>query len=322
MIARGVCTLALLASAGMQQAEQRATVVLVVGAEGAPEYAEEFALQAERWEQAAAAGGAQVLRVGVGAPQVEGREDRAHFRETLAALEPDGAQPVWLVLIGHGTHDRAHAKFNLRGPDPTAEELAEWLAPIRRPTAIALCFSTSGAFVPLLSRAGRVVVSATRSGAEYNYARFGGPLSRALLDPAADLDKDEQVSLLEAWLFAAAAVAEFYAGESRLATEHALLDDDGDGLGTPASWFRGVRATKSAVEGALPDGLLAHRLHLVPSARERAWPPELRAERDALERAIEELRARKSTLAEDDYYAELETLLLPLARLHARIDGD
>jgi hypothetical protein len=34
-------------------------------------------------------------------------------------------------------------------------------------------------------------------------------------------------------------VAEFYEADGRLATEHALLDDNGDSLGTPADFFRG-----------------------------------------------------------------------------------
>src|SRR5262249_60020204 len=50
-------------------------------------------------------------------------------------------------------------------------------------------------------------------------------------------------------------VAEFYEAEGRLATEHALLDDNGDGLGTPADWFRSVRAVKKVADGASADGL-------------------------------------------------------------------
>ena len=44
----------------------------------------------------------------------------------------------------------------------------------------------------------------------------------------ADLDKDDQVSLLEAFLTASVRTAEFYEETSRLATEHALIDDNGD----------------------------------------------------------------------------------------------
>ena len=91
----------------------------------------------------------------------------------------------------------------------------------------------------------RVVVTATRSGDEQNFARFGQYLAEAIADPRADLDKDGQVSLLEAFLTASSRVDEYYRTRSQLATEHALLDDNGDRLGTPADWFRGVRATEA-----------------------------------------------------------------------------
>jgi hypothetical protein len=124
------------------------------------------------------------------------------------------------------------------------------------------------------------------------------------------------VSLLEAYLAASAQVAEFYERDGRLASEHALLDDNGDGLGTPASWFRGVRATRTPEGAAATDGLRAHQMHLVRSAREQAMSPQVRAERDELERRIAQLRAQKSTMPENVYYDQLEPLLVELSRLY------
>ena len=118
-------------------------------------------------------------------------------------------------------------------------------------------------------RPNRIVVTATKSGNEMNFARFGQYLAEAIADPRADLDKDGQVSLLEAFLTASGRVEEYYRTHAQLATEHALLDDNGDRLGTPADWFRGVRATKRAKDGAQLDGLRAHQLHLIPSDREQ-----------------------------------------------------
>jgi len=295
-----------------------AGVIVVVGAPGSPEYGELFGAWAERWERAAARAALASERVGPGA--ADGPEND---RERLAALvssAASGADALWIVFLGHGTFDGESAKLNLRGPDVSARELAVWLEPVERPTAVVVCAAASGPFVSELSRAGRIVVTATKSGHEYSYARFGEHLSTALTDPAADLDKDDQVSLLEAFLFASAGVEEFYAGAARLATEHALLDDNGDGLGTPASWFRGVRATRTPEAGRLADGVRAQRLCLVPSARERALPEALRRERDALELAVEELRARKGELEERAYYELLEPLMVELARLWARAE--
>ena len=118
----------------------------------------------------------------------------------------------------------------------------------------------------------------------------------------ADLDKDEQVSLLEAYLTACRQGAEFYEQDARLATEHALLDDNGDGLGTPAAWFRGLRATQRAKDGASLDGTRAHQWHLIASDREQQMPAELRQRRDELELKIATLRAEKEHMDDDDYY--------------------
>ena len=141
-------------------------------------------------------------------------------------------------------------------------------------------------------------------------------LAEAISDSHADLDKDGQVSLLEAFLVASRKVAEFYKNENRLATEHALLDDNGDGLGTQADWFRGLRAVKQAKENAAMDGLLSRQFQLIPSEAEKSLTPEQRARRDALERAVLLLRERKNQLPEEQYYGELEKLLLELARFY------
>src|SRR5262249_35262485 len=121
----------------------------------------------------------------------------------------------------------------------------------------------------------------------------------------------------EAFLMASRQAMEFYKVEGRLATEHALLDDTGDGLGTPADWFRGLRAAKRPKENAALDGMLARQIYLVPAAADQQLTPEQRARRDAVERAVLLHREKKGSLPEDDYYRELEQLLLELAKFYA-----
>jgi hypothetical protein len=292
----------------------RPTLLVVVGAGGTDEYAAGFGEWADRWQQAARHGGADHLEIGR-----EERESSETDREQLQAKIAEHAgpsdAPLWLVLLGHGTFYRDVARFNLRGPDVSADDLNAWLKTLQRPLIVVNCASSSGPFLSKLAAPNRVVITATRNGAEQNFARFGGYLSAALLNPSADLDHDDQVSLLEAYLLASAEVERFYASESRLSTEHALLDDNGDGLGTPATFFRGARAVRAARDGAPLDGQLARRQTLLGGTRQRLTA-EQRAQRDALEDQIESLRARKSTLAESDYYEQLESLLLPLAQLY------
>ncbi len=228
-------------------------------------------------------------------------------------------QPLWIVLIGHGTYDGREAKFNLHGPDVTDQELAEWLTPVKRQVVLINCASASGPFVNRLSGPNRVVVAATKSGFEMNFSRFGQYIAETISDPKADLDKDGQVSLLEAYITASSRVEEYYRTHSQLASEHALLDDNGDRLGTPANWFRGVRATQRAKDGAASDGIRAHQLHLIPSDREKGMPAEMRLRRDELESSFAYLRDQKEKLTEDEYYAKLEKLMVELARLYREL---
>jgi hypothetical protein len=292
------------------------TVIVVVGAEGSAEYAPEFARSADRWAAAAKQASAHFITVGRDAPTA-GQDDKQHLKAAIDAEVQKDPAPLWLVLIGHGTFDGKEAKFNLRGPDVSDQELADWLKPCHRPLAVIDCSSSSAPFLNKLSGENRVIITATQSGQEIHFARFGDQMSAAIADPAADLDKDGQTSLLEAFLAAAHHVEEFYKQNGRLATEHALIDDNGDARGTPANWFQGLRATRAAKNNTPLDGPRAHQWHLVMSATEQAMPPDLRARRDALELKVEALRARKSTLAEADYYAQLDALLLELARLYA-----
>lgn len=295
-------------------ADERATVIVVAGAPGEDEYSSVFSQQTESWSKVCAQAGAKPILVGLDAAGATTDHDR--LKQQLEAEAKEGTAELWLVLIGHGTFDGREAKFNLRGPDLTASELAEWLKPFKRPLALIDTASASAPFLTKLAAPGRVVVSSTRSGSEHNYARFGKFFAEAIADPKSDLDKDGQVSLLEAFLSGSQRTAEFYKTEGRLATEHALIDDNGDGLGTPADWFRGVRATKRAKDGASLDGTRAHQFHLVRSAAELQLAPEARARRDALELKLAKLRDAKAKMTEAKYYAELEKLLLELAAVY------
>lgn len=314
-----IVLIAMLASSGASAAgagaDERPTVIVVVGAAGTPEFGRSFQQWADRWAAAEKRGGADVVTVG--RDEADPDSDKQRLRTALEHELKSEKHPLWVVLIGHGTHDGKEAKFNLRGPDVSDAELAGWLEHCRRPLAVVNCASASAPFLNRLSGSNRVVVTATRSGSEINFARFGDHLSAAIADPTADLDKDGQTSLLEAFLAASHRVAEFYKQEGRLATEHALLDDNGDGRGTPADWFQGTRATRAAKDGAPADGAAAHRRwHLVRSEAEQAMGAEARAARDELEAEVEALRQKKSAMAEADYYARLEGLMVRLAKVY------
>ena len=296
------------------QTNESRSMILVVGAPGEPEYAEQFAACVDLWQQAAARGGLR-LRV-IGRDPAPAQDDRAQLLTALAAEAAQPAGELWLVFIGHGTYDGRSAKFNLRGLDISAGDLAAALKPCRRTLAVLQCASASGPFLPALSGPDRVIITATRGGYEDNATRFGGFLARAIANPAADLDKDGQTSLLEAFLFASRQVAQSYKDQGRLLTEHALLDDNGDGLGTPPDWFSGLHAVKKAEGGKSVDGVRAGQMILIRSQAEQELPPAARARRDQLELKLSDLRSRKSEMKEDDYYRQLEPILVEISRLY------
>jgi hypothetical protein len=292
------------------------TVIVVVGQPGEEQYAEQFEEWAGRWESAAAQGNARFIGIGRANSPASEETDRDILSRELEQLANDPPETLWLVLIGHGTFDGKKAKFNLRGPDMTAAEFGELLQPLMCRIAVVNCASAGGPFVNQLSGSNQVIVSATQSGFEHNYARFGGYLSQAIADESADLDKDGQTSLLEAWLAASAQTREFYERESRLATEHALLDDNGDGKGTPSDWFRGIHIAKSSKDNTLPDGTFANQFILVPRGAEADLPLELRQRRDELEVQLAGLRREKDQLSKEEYTQKLEAILIPLAKLY------
>jgi hypothetical protein len=311
MFVRSVLAVLIVSLAGSAGLHASQSVLTVVGAGGEEEFRKQFEQWASHWENAAKAGEAELLSIGT---EPEGTNDISQLQEALTKLSKDG-EPLWLVLLGHGTFDGKEAKFNLRGPDVSATELAKWLQPFTRPLVIINAASSSAPFLNALSRSNRVIITATRSGHEQNFARLGKYLSGSIGGAEADLDKDGQTSLLEAFVSAARQTAEFYKSEGRLSTEHPLLDDNGDALGTQADWFRGVRAVKKPEKGGI-DGLRAHQLHLVRNDQEKSLSEETRRRRDDLELAISKLRESKATLKEDAYYQQLEPLLLEMARVY------
>ncbi len=233
------------------------------------------------------------------------REAIARALETFAAAAaPEDL--VFVMLIGHGTFDGRAAKFNLPGPDMVPGDFDALLKKL--PTTQVVFVNTSsasGPFVAELSAPGRTIVTATRSGAEQFATLFGGFFVDALTSEAADADKNKRISVLEAFNYAKAETAKAYEREGFLATEHALLDDDGNKEGSQAPEMTG------------PDGKVAAVLSLgVAGVSGLPADPKLRAlhlERRDLERRIESLRLLKDNMAPARYASELEALATAIA---------
>lgn len=298
--------------------QPKTTLVIVVGADGEETYGKIFAEELSLWKKTAENAKVELHVIGDANADVNGANDKARL-EKLLADEQTAAKvdaPLWLVFIGHGTFDGRTAAFNLKGPDVSSGELAAWLKDCKRPLAVVNTTAASAPFLTALSTPGRVVITATKSGSERNYARFGRYFAKRVVDPTADLDKDEQTSLFEAYLAASRDVTEFYKSEGRVATEHPLLDDDGDGRGVRADFFTGAKLMKAPATGKTADGDLARRFCLHPSNAERQLTLAQATRRDELETALASLRRRKHEFADDAYFVELEKLLVALARVY------
>lgn len=105
-----------------------------------------------------------------------------------------------------------------------------------------------------------------------------------------------------------------------MVSENALIDDNGDGRGTPADWFRGVRIEKKAKGKNNADGLLSRLVFPVVPAAEKEIPEPLRKKRAEVEAKIETLRSLKKSLEADVYYRDLEKLFLELASINDEIE--
>ena len=313
----GVLTLLVAAlGAGRAQAEDHYTL-LVTGVSGGATFKENH----DRWRAALVAALrdlpvfdddhlivlAETPGPGVGRASREGVRQAA---DQLAGRMGEDAV-LFVVLIGHGSFDGIDAKFNLVGPDL---EAGEWDALLSRLPGRLVFVNTTTASFPFLERLagrGRTIVTATESAVQRYVTVFPEFFVKAFVDPAADRDKDGRVSILEAFEFASSGVRQWYQQRGRLATERALIDDNGDG--------RGVEAGQPG-----PDGQIAARLFLGAGLEEAAIVTDPRlvplvARRAELRQAVEDVKAAKGEMSPEQYLGDLERLLVELARVSRQI---
>lgn len=270
------------------QAETR--VLVVAGLGGEREYEQRFSAWAQEIGKFC---GAQVL-TGAAASRDGVRNALADMAKVVTPRDD-----FVLVLIGHGTFDGVEYRFALPGPDITAMELAGWLnrIPAGR-QAVVNATSASGACKDIWRASNRVVVTATKSGTERNATVFARYWVDALSDPTADTDKNETVTMLEAFHYAAEKTKRFYENQKRLATEHPQLIDVGGIAGR-------IYLTRFGA---------TERARIDPAKRA------LLARREQLEQEIDKLKHEKAAMPLSEYKKRLEALLIELAKTQAEID--
>ena len=245
---------------------------------------------------------------------IAARSNRENIEQTIArlAIETSPDDQIFFVLIGHGTGAGEQSRFNIPGRDITALEYDGMLNLFAtQEIGFVNTASASGDFVNVLSGLNRVIVTATRDGRQNNQTIFPRFFVQAFAQDVADLDKDERISLLEAYNYASREVKRFYEDDGRMLTETSQLEDNGDGEGS----YEPLTSKT--------DGTLARRMFLgsFMNTSDTATTPQaddsnLRAlyiEQRELREQIEQLKLIKDTMESELYAKELETLLIALA---------
>ena len=284
--------------------------VVVAGLGGEPDYEQRFTAAAKDLDRIfKATGSAAHVYVLSGA-----QATAAQFAQAMGEIAQN-AKPeddFVLILIGHGSFDGVAYKFNLVGPDLTAAQIATLCDHIlSRRQLVVDTSSASGGAMQVLERPGRAVIAATKSGTEKNATVFARYWVEALQDPAADTDKSDSISALEAFNYATKKTAAFYESQKRLATEHAVFNDTGHG--------EPVRQSGNG-QGTL---LASFALLRLGTSQQAANDPAKRAlleKKDELEQKIDTLKYQKAAMDPDDYKKQLTEALVELAKVQEELD--
>jgi hypothetical protein len=298
-----VCTLTL-------QVRAATYYVIVAGLGGEADYEQRFTAEATDLER--------IFKTASTTARIDtltgGHATAARMRETLDAVarEAKTEDDFILILIGHGSFDGVEYKFNLVGPDLTADEIAALCDRIAaRRQLIVNTTSASGGAVQALERPGRAVIAATKSGTEKNATVFARYWVEALEDPAADTDKSDSISAMEAFIYATKKTAAFYDSQKRLATEHAIFNDVGKG--------EPVRETANG-QGLLLSSFTVLRLATGKQAANDPAKQALLAKKEDLEQKIDTLKYQKAAMDPADYKSQLTNALLELAKVQEKLD--
>jgi hypothetical protein len=310
LVALGVVGAALVVAPRPAAAQDARFALLIEGASGE----EQYAVQHRRWLDGLATAmrdrfnydAAHLIVLSDQPKAGEERATAANVRTAVAQLAKvlTPTDQLVIVFIGHGGGEGPDAKFNLVGPDLSVAEWQALLEPL--PGRLAIVDTTSASFPYLagLAAKGRVVITATSTNSQRFHTEFPEGLVQAMSAPEADLDKNGRISLLEAFVFASRNVKQYYEQKGTMATESAVIDDTGTGVG------------RDATAAAAADVSLAALTYLDGVAVAASSDPEVQrllARQQALTEQVDQLRLRKASMSEADYNKAFEALMLDLA---------
>jgi hypothetical protein len=277
------------------------SALILRGVAGDPEHEEKF----DKWTNGTSK--ALVEKFGFSQNRVIVLSDKktvqAEIQKAFATLK-DQLKPgdtFFLFFIGHGSGENGQYKLNISGPDYTADDYLKLLSTLSVGKIVIIAGTpSSGAALEKFAAKNRIVVTATKSGAEGNDIVFYDYFLEALQSNVADEDKDQKVSVWEAFKYAVTATERFYKEEGRLATEHPAISDNG----APTADYK------------KDPPLLARATSFVVDRPIVSSDPKMQVllnQRKDIEQKIEALRLNKSSVAGAEYDKQLEDLLVQLA---------
>ena len=134
---------------------------------------------------------------------------RAAMQKMAAAMNAN--DQFILFMAGHGQINEPVGKLCLPGEDLKADELADLLDLLATDRVVVInCASGGAEFVKTLAADDRVLISGAGAGNDGNQTYFAEFFLRGYETGEADADKDKQIDLLEAYVYAARETAWFY----------------------------------------------------------------------------------------------------------------
>jgi hypothetical protein len=150
-------------------------------------------------------------------------------------LQP--SDTLWVIVMGHAHFDGRNSWLNLRGPDLHQDDFGRLFRDLNgREQLFVITTPASGYYIKPLSAKGRMIISATEADREVNETLLPHVLADALNPPAEktleDADRDGRLTVFDVFIDLTRTVAARYVTDMLICTEHALLDDNGDGRGS------------------------------------------------------------------------------------------
>jgi hypothetical protein len=144
---------------------------------------------------------------------------------------------VWIIFLGHAHLYGNRSQFNIAGRDIDQIGFAELCTQLKQDRQVFLfTMPVSGFWIKPLAKPNRVIITATEPSLEFT----GTEMPYAVADVLAgagehqnleDIDGDGAISVLDFYLAINLEIEGKFRGMERIQTEHAQLEDNGDGRG-------------------------------------------------------------------------------------------